>query len=133
MTPNNFQSFIHLLEKEGELHRIKTEVDPYLEITEISIKAQLEDKPAILFENVKGSKFPLAINTMASAKRIELALGEDPSKTGENLVNFVDSLNPPNIKSLWSNKKWIPNLLSTFPKTKRKSEVSENFLSNPNL
>ena len=133
MVPNNFQSFIHILEKEGELHRIKTEVDPYLEITEISIKAQLEGKPAILFENVKGSKFPLAINTLASAKRIELALGEDPSKIGENIINFVDSLNPPSVKSLWSNRKMIPKLLSTFPKTQRKSEVSGNFLSNPNL
>ena len=133
MVPNNFQSFINILEKEGELHRIKTQVDPFLEITEISIQAQREKKPAILFENVKGSKFPLAINTFASSKRIELALGGDPSQIGSDLIKFIDSLNPPSIKSLWSNRQWIPNLLASIPKTSRNSRVTKNYVSNPKL
>ena len=53
---SNFREFINDLEDEGELHRVKEEVDPELEITEIAIRAQKENKPALLFENVKGSK-----------------------------------------------------------------------------
>ena len=69
---SDFRAFINKLDEEGELHTVKEEVDPNLEITEIAIRAQKESKPAILFENVKGSKFPLAINTFASEKRIRI-------------------------------------------------------------
>jgi 4-hydroxy-3-polyprenylbenzoate decarboxylase len=54
--------FVRYLESIGELRRISTQVDPYLEITEIATRAMRERKPALLFENVKGSSFPLAIN-----------------------------------------------------------------------
>ena len=48
--------FVNDLENEGELHRVTEEVDPVLEITEIAIRAQKENKPAILFENVKAEE-----------------------------------------------------------------------------
>ena len=37
MAFKDLRDFIDLLEQEGELKRIQTEVDPYLEVTEISI------------------------------------------------------------------------------------------------
>ena len=87
---SNFREFVNDLENEGELHRVTEEVDPVLEITEIAIRAQKENKPAILFDNVKGSKYPLAINTFASDKRIEIALGQNPEEIGNELLNFID-------------------------------------------
>ena len=57
----DLRHFIDLLEKKGELKRIKIEVDPYLEITEISDRVLRHGGPALLFENVKGSSLPLAI------------------------------------------------------------------------
>ena len=89
---SNFREFINDLENEGELHRVKVEVDPELEITEIAIRAQKENKPAILFENVKGSNYPLAINTFASDKRIEIALGQNPEEIGNELLSFIEAL-----------------------------------------
>ena len=86
---SNFREFINDLEDEGELHRVKEEVDPELEITEIAIRAQKENKPALLFENVKGSKYPLAINTFASDKRIEIALGQNPEEIGNELFWYI--------------------------------------------
>jgi UbiD family decarboxylase len=77
----NFPSlsdFLRYLESTGELRRISAEVDPYLEVSEIAIRALRENKPAILFENVKGSRFPLAINVYGSERRIEHALGRHP-------------------------------------------------------
>ena len=62
------------LEKNGELKRIPFEVDPYLEITAFADRSVKNNGPALLFEKVKGSQFPVLINSMASIKRMELAL-----------------------------------------------------------
>ena len=78
MAFTDLQSFLKLLEKEGELHRVTEEVDAELEVTEIATRAVKEGLPALLFENVKGSDYPLVINSMASMRRIELALGRPP-------------------------------------------------------
>ena len=71
--------FLQHLEKAGELRRITAEVDAELEITEIAdrIMARPDGGPALLFENVRGSPFPLAINVFGSAKRTAWALGSD--------------------------------------------------------
>lgn len=70
--------WIHTLEKAGELVRIKTFVDPVLEIAEIAdrvSKTPAKNK-ALLFENT-GTDFPLLINSMGSEKRMCMALGVD--------------------------------------------------------
>ena len=104
---SNFREFVNDLENEGELHRVTEEVDPVLEITEIAIRAQKENKPAILFENVKGSKYPLAINTFASDKRIEIALGQNPEEIGNELLNFIEAMRPPKIKEIFKQRKQL--------------------------
>lgn len=58
----------------GELKRVKAEVSPELEITEIADRMSKTNGPALLFENVKGSSFPLLINAFGSYKRMEKAL-----------------------------------------------------------
>ena len=82
MAFTDLQSFLKLLEKEGELHRVTEEVDAELEVTEIATRAVKEGLPALLFENVTGSDYPLVINSMASMRRIELALGRPPEALG---------------------------------------------------
>jgi len=68
--------FIKHLEKQGELRRIGAQVDPHLEITEIADRVMKSPGggPALLFENVKGSSMPLAINLFGSARRMAWAL-----------------------------------------------------------
>ncbi|MEG3581753.1 MAG: UbiD family decarboxylase [Chloroflexota bacterium] len=122
---SDFRDFIEKLEKEGELHRVKEEVEPNLEITEIAIKAQKENKPALLFENVRGSRYPLAINSFASAKRIRIALGQEPEEIGVELLNFVESLKPPSLKNIFTHRKTVKRLLSFRPTKTRKSPVHE--------
>ena len=117
---SDFRAFVNKLEEEGELHRVKEEVDPDLEITEIAIRAQSENKPAILFENVKDSKFPLAINTFASEKRIDIALGQNPEKIGLELLNFIEALRPPNLKKIFNQRKTIKRFLAFPPKKNSK-------------
>ncbi|MBI4639076.1 MAG: menaquinone biosynthesis decarboxylase, partial [Candidatus Tectomicrobia bacterium] len=108
----DLQAFLQYLEGIGELKRIRVEVDPKLEITEIACRVVREEGPALLFERVKGSQYPLGINSLGTAKRIELALGRHPEEIGEELVEFVKRMNPPSIRKLWSSRSTIQRLLA---------------------
>ncbi len=69
MAYKDLREFMEELENRGLLKRVKTEVDPELEITEIvdRVSKGPDDKNvALLFENVKGSKMPVLINAFGS-------------------------------------------------------------------
>ncbi|WP_312108071.1 UbiD family decarboxylase [Brevibacillus reuszeri] len=57
------------LEKNGHLVRITEEVDPYLELAAIHLKVYEAGGPALLFENVKGSKFRAVSNLFGTIER----------------------------------------------------------------
>ncbi|GJQ48113.1 3-polyprenyl-4-hydroxybenzoate carboxy-lyase [Candidatus Kuenenia stuttgartiensis] len=113
----SLQDFLKYLEKNGELIRIKTEVDAKLEAAEISIRALQQGLPALLFENIKDSRFPLAMNVLASDKRIELALGKHPDQLGEELITFMEDAMPPKPKVFFKHPGITKRLISTLPKT----------------
>ncbi len=124
--------FARYLESVGELHRVKVEVDPYLEITEIATRALKEGKPALLFENVKGAKYPLVINAMASEKRCELALQRHPGELGEELLRFMTDIVPPNPSVLLHHRSITRRFLSARPKMVS-SGISQQIVEPPNL
>jgi 4-hydroxy-3-polyprenylbenzoate decarboxylase len=66
---NSLQACIADLEKNGHLIRIKQEVDPYLQMAAIHLRVFENQGPAILFENVKGSKFPAVSNLFGTLER----------------------------------------------------------------
>lgn len=57
------------LEKNGQLVRVKEEVDPYLEMAAIHLRVHEAGGPALLFENVKGSRFRAASNIFGTLER----------------------------------------------------------------
>ena len=57
------------LEAKGQLVRVKEEVDPWLEMAAIHLRIHEAGGPAILFENVKGSKFRAASNIFGTLER----------------------------------------------------------------
>jgi len=65
----SLQACIADLEKNGHLIRIKDEVDPYLQMAAIHLRVFEHQGPAILFENVKGSKFPAVSNLFGTLER----------------------------------------------------------------
>ena len=75
MAYRDLREFVRALEKADELRRISIEVDPVLEITEITHRITRAGGPALLFEHPKGSRIPLLINMLGSERRINLALG----------------------------------------------------------
>ena len=128
----SLQDFIKYLDLNGELIRIKAEVDARLEVTEISIRALKEGMPALLFENVKGAKFPLAMNVLASDKRIELALGKHPDQLGEELITFMEDAMPPGPKVFFKHAGITKRIFSTLPK-KTCRPTSQEVVINPDL
>jgi len=91
MAYENLQDFIHALEKKGELKRITAEVDPYLEMTEIADRVCKNLGPALLFERVKGSAFPVLMNAFGSDKRMAMALGcESIDAKADELKELMD-------------------------------------------
>src|SRR5690606_18521460 len=75
MAYDDLRSFLRALEGDGDLKRVKTEVDPHLEIGEIVDRVNKAGGPALLFENVRGSDLPLAMNVFGTERRLLKALG----------------------------------------------------------
>lgn len=95
MAYKNLQHFIQTLEEIGELKRIKTYVNPKLEIAEITDRiSKSNNNKALLFENT-GYDFPVLMNAYGSEKRMCMALGvnklDDISKEIESLFKLLST------------------------------------------
>jgi len=69
MAYQSLESCLLDLEKNGQLVRIKEEVDPFLEMAAIHLSVFEAKGPALLFENVKGSRFRAASNIFGTLER----------------------------------------------------------------
>src|SRR3990172_11301168 len=94
MAYDTLRDFIAVLEKNGELVRVRAEVDAELEIAEITDRVSKQkgsENRALLFERVKGSSFPVLTNAFGSLKRICLALEvERLDEIGQRIKELID-------------------------------------------
>ena len=129
MAFRDLRDFIEFLENEGELKRIQTEVDPYLEVTEISDRTLRAGGPALLFENLKGSSMPLLANLFGNTRRIALAMGqEDISGLRDvgKLLAFLKEPTPPSgWKDLWQSLPSYKSVLNLAPKVKKSAPCQQ--------
>ena len=110
MAYEDLYAFVESLERHGELKRIALEVDPDLEITEITDRVCKKDGPALLFERVRGSDIPVLMNAFGSMRRMCLALQVDRL---DEIGADVDELLAMKVPERWAEK------LGTLPKLKR--------------
>jgi len=128
---DDLRDWIKALDRAGELKRIRTEVDPILEITEIADRvSKSRDRQgtvggkALLFENVKG--YPgakLLINQFGSARRMRMALEvEALDEVAERIRGFMDVKSPQGfldkvkmLPMLAEMGKFFPKVVSTGP------------------
>jgi len=104
----DLREFIQKLEREGELKRIRAEVDPVLEITEITDRVTRAGGPALLFERPRGSSHPLLINMLGSERRINLALEVGAlDEVAARIRGFLDMQSP---QGLFDKIKMLPKL-----------------------
>src|SRR6187549_1208443 len=138
MAFKNQQDFIDALQTAGELIRIKTYVDPKLEMAEITDRVSKSGQggKALLFENT-GYDFPVLMNAYGSEKRMCMALGvdhlDDVAKEIEELFKLLASPK----ESIIDKLKLLPKLgqfASWMPKVKKgRGECQEVVMTEPDI
>ncbi|MDR1616891.1 MAG: menaquinone biosynthesis decarboxylase [Syntrophomonadaceae bacterium] len=136
MAYRDLGDFIKTLEAAGELKRIKAEVDPELEITAIVDKVSKAYGPALLFEKVKGSDYPILINAFGSEKRMAMSLKyENINNIADEIIELLD-LAGHVPQDAFSKLKLLPKLarMTSFaPRLVKKGVCQEVICQEPDL
>src|SRR5215469_8798984 len=128
----DLREWIAALEEAGELKRISTEVDPVLEITEITDRVSKgaarkhgrPGGPALLFEKVKGAAgIPVLINQFGSEHRMQMALGVEQLDEVAERIRYLLNMKSPEgflekikmLPTLAEMGKFFPKVVKTGP------------------
>ena len=108
MKYSDLREFLAFLEKRGELVRIAQEVDPNLEMTEISDRTLRAKGPALLFENPKGYSTPVLCNLFGTPERVAMGMGQENVAALRDLgtlLAFLKEPEPPKgLRDLWEKR-----------------------------
>ncbi|SOD70613.1 3-octaprenyl-4hydroxybenzoate decarboxylase [Jatrophihabitans sp. GAS493] len=97
----DLQDFLTALERDSDLARVSTPVDPHLEVTAIVQRVVREQGPALLFENPTRGSMPLAINLFGTHRRMAKALGVDSlDELGQRIAELLKPELPHGISGL---------------------------------
>jgi menaquinone biosynthesis decarboxylase len=124
--------YLNHLEKSGQLKRVRAEVDPELEITEITQRVLLDRGPALLFERPKGVSMPVVMNLFGTMDRVRAALGREPAEIGQEILSTLERMNPPSLKGLWDSRSVLRRAVFAHP-SKVSSAPSQEIVSEPDL
>jgi 4-hydroxy-3-polyprenylbenzoate decarboxylase len=136
MAYNGLNEFIAVLEKSSELHRIKTFVNPELEITEVADRVTKSGGKALLFENT-GTAFPLLINAFGSDTRMAMATGrkniDEAASDITRLFEMLTTVRGSMIRKL----SVLPDLIRISQylpvRSRKRGECQENVMTGPDL
>ena len=130
MKYKDLRDFIAELERRGELKRIATEVDPHLEITEISDRVLRAGGPALLFENPKGSDIPLLANLFGTEWRVAFGMGQENvlalREVGELLAYLRQPDPPKGLRDAWEKLPVLKQVLNMAPKEVSDAPCQQN-------
>ncbi|HTW84260.1 MAG TPA: menaquinone biosynthesis decarboxylase [Candidatus Sulfotelmatobacter sp.] len=88
-------AFTRALRDAGQLATVDVEVDPRLEIAEITDRVVKAGGPALLFRNVRGSRFPVLTNQFGTERRTAMALGATTLREVEQRLRRTIDLGMP--------------------------------------
>ena len=132
MAYRSFRQFLDALEQAGELRRISGPVDTSLLMTEWADREMKSPGggQALLFEKPmvdgKESKFPVAINTMGSRRRMAMALGRESVAEIANEIQLILKAKPPtDLREGWNLLKQGIHLLHARPKSVKEGACQE--------
>ena len=101
----DLRDFVAQLESMGELKRVRTQVSPKYEMTEICDRVLRSGGPAVLFENPAGNTIPVLGNLFGSVRRVALAMGAQDAASlreiGRLLAALKEPAPPKGFKDLW--------------------------------
>ncbi|PWQ92395.1 4-hydroxy-3-polyprenylbenzoate decarboxylase [Leucothrix pacifica] len=125
MKYHDLRDFIAQLEAQGELIRITAEVDPYLEMTEISDRVLRAGGPALLFETPKGYETPVLTNLFGTPKRVAMGMGEDSVDALRGVGQLLAMLKEP------EPPKGFRDALNLIPKYRKVLDMAPKKISKP--
>jgi 4-hydroxy-3-polyprenylbenzoate decarboxylase len=119
-------AFVRALEERGELVRVTRPVDARLEVAAIADRVMKAGGPALLFEAVSGSRFPLLINAYGSRRRMAMALGVDElEEHARAIADLVHSQAPSSPRQLAQLAMKLPELAHLPPRSVAKGACQE--------
>jgi 4-hydroxy-3-polyprenylbenzoate decarboxylase len=122
----DLRDWIRMLDEAGELARVSVEVDPHLEITEVTDRTTKAGGPALLFEHPTGSQLPVLTNQFGSDKRICMAFGVDSLDEVATKISDILELQPPQgIGDKFRTLGKLRSLASAPPKYVKKAPCQE--------
>jgi 4-hydroxy-3-polyprenylbenzoate decarboxylase len=133
MKYRDLRDFIQLLEQRGQLKRIKQEIDPYLEMTEIADRTLRAQGPALLFENPKGYNHPVLANLFGTPQRVAWGMGQEDvgalRDVGEWMAMLKEPEPPKGLRDLFDKLPLFKQILNMPVKRLSKAPCQEIVLS----
>jgi 4-hydroxy-3-polyprenylbenzoate decarboxylase len=125
----DLRDFMAMLEERGELVRIKQEIDPNLEMTEISDRTLKSGGPALLFENPKGYDYPVLTNLFGTPERVALGMGQQEvsalREVGKVLAMLKEPEPPKGMRDAWEKMPVFKQVLNMGPKLVKKAACQQ--------
>ena len=129
MKYSDLREFIAQLEGQGDLKRIRAEVSPRLEMTEVCDRVLRAGGPALVFERPAGHDIPVLANLFGAVRRVAAAMGvADPGALREvgKMLAFLREPEPPKgLRELWEKFPVWKQLLNMPPKIVSKAASQE--------
>lgn len=132
MKYRDLRDFIAQLEEKGLLKRIKQEIDPKLEMTEICDRTLRAHGPALLFENPKGSSIPVLGNLFGTPERVAMGMGKESvealREVGKLLAYLKEPEPPRGMKDAWQKLPIFKQVLNMAPKRVKNAVCQNNII-----
>ena len=129
----DLRAFIDQLRRDRDIVEITESVDPHLEAAEIHRRVIAANGPALLFTNVKNSRYPLVTNLYGTSSRAELAFGSRPLQLIKRIVNLIETLMPPTFPKVWGARDIGLELLKIGTRRGRGGPITDTVTTEVNL
>ncbi len=137
MQYRDLRDFMAQLEKLGELKHVSAPVSPYLEMTEICDRTLRAAGPAIVFDNVPGSRMPVLGNLFGTPRRVALGMGADEvsalRQIGQTLAYLKEPEPPKGLRDAWDKLPLLKQVLNMAPKVVGKGACQQNVIEGPDV
>ncbi|RTZ91258.1 MAG: menaquinone biosynthesis decarboxylase [Deltaproteobacteria bacterium] len=133
MGETTLKSLVNVLKRKHLLKKITHPVDPVLEISEITNRVFRQGGPALLFENVKGSKFPVLTNLFGTQERVEIAFGKSIKEMEDLVSGLLEMDIPTSLKGSLGILPKLKNLKAMIPKKVSSPPCQEVINRSPSL
>jgi 4-hydroxy-3-polyprenylbenzoate decarboxylase len=134
---SDLRDFVAKLEALGELRRVRAEVSPRLEMTEVCDRTLRARGPALLFENPAGHRIPVLANLFGTPRRVALGMGEDDvdslREVGKLLAYLKEPDPPRGMKEAWRSLPVFKKVLDMAPRKVRGAPCQTTVLEGPDV